>query len=255
MHRNKRFAWTWAAAGLFAVAGLIGACDPEDETPAPSPQSDAGTKTDAGSDAGGTTDAGGNTDAGSDAGNNTDAGSDAGTQTDAGTPDAGPQTGLPLAVDGTWAASGYMGAGGQPNGLVDEPICATPRPGAGLGNCHKFTATQKGDFAWAGVFWQFPEGAWADDPRPGFLVPDGAKSVTFYAWSEAGGETVDFFVGYETKDGFTKKITATLTNQPKQYTLDISRVRYTEVGAGFGWSAGGLDVKPLVLFIDDIQWH
>ncbi|RKH66959.1 hypothetical protein [Corallococcus llansteffanensis] len=252
MHRNKRFAWTWAAAGVFAVAGLIGACDPEEtSTPDAGTKVDAGTTTDAGADAGTTTDAG------TDAGTTTDAGTDAGTTTDAGT-DAGPQSAFPLAVDGTWAASGYMGAGSQPGGIVDEAVCATPRPGAALGNCHKITATRVGTGdAWAGIFWQYPEGNWPDKPEKGFLVPDGAKSVSFYAWGGTGGEVVDFFVGYgdKSKDGFEKKINVTLTKEPTKYTLDISRVRYTEVAAGFGWSAGGLDVAPLVLFLDDIQWH
>ncbi len=34
MQRHKRFLWTWAAAGVLAVTGLLGACDPE-QTPRP----------------------------------------------------------------------------------------------------------------------------------------------------------------------------------------------------------------------------
>ncbi|WP_404362078.1 hypothetical protein ACIHQR_19875 [Corallococcus coralloides] len=260
MLRTKRFAWTLAAVGVFATAGLVGACDPEDD-PTPGTQNDAGTNK---PDSGTNTDAGSNTDAGTntDAGSETDAGTttDAGSETDAGTTtDAGTQTTLPLAVDGTWAASGYMGDGSTEGLLVDEPVCATPRPGSGLGACHKFTY-KKGGNGWAGVFWQYPEGNWSKDtpPKPGFLVPDGAKAVTFYAWSEKGGETVDFFVGYgpNSRDGFEVKLSpqAVLTTAPTKYTLDISKIRYADVAAGFGWSAGGLD-EPFVFYIDDIQWQ
>jgi hypothetical protein len=44
-----------------------------------------------------------------------------------------------------------------------------------------------------------------------------------------------------------------LTPEPKQYTIDLSRVRYGKVVGGSGWVAGGR-TSPLVLFIDDIQW-
>ena len=150
-----------------------------------------------------------------------------------------------------------MGDGEVKGNVVDEPVCATTRPGTGLGLCHKITYT-KGGQGWAGVFWQYPEGNWGKTSTPGFLVPDGAKAVTFYAWSEKGGETVDFFVGYgpDSQDGFDKKLNpaAVLTKDPVKYTLDISKIRYADVAAGFGWSAGGHD-EPFVFYIDDIQWQ
>ncbi|MCY1032401.1 hypothetical protein OV207_13095 [Corallococcus sp. BB11-1] len=253
MNRNKRFAWTWAAAGVFAVAGLIGACDPE-ETDKPTPTADAGTQADAGStaDAGGNTDAGGTTDAGSttDAGAQVDAGTDAGTETDAGV-DAGPQSAFPLAVDGTWAPSGYMGDRG---GITTEPTCHTPRPGAGLGACHKFTLT-KGADGWGGVYWHYPEGNWGT--QEGVAVPAGAKSVSFYAWGAEGGEAIGFFVGngQKTLDKFKIETGDIVLNAvPTRYTIDISIINYGNVSGGFGWSAAGKDV-PVVFFLDDIQWH
>jgi hypothetical protein len=36
MQRHKHFAWTWAAAAVFSVLGLLGACDPAEE-PMPNP--------------------------------------------------------------------------------------------------------------------------------------------------------------------------------------------------------------------------
>lgn len=105
MQWNKRFAWAWVAAGLFAVSGLLGACEPEKSGPGP----------------------------------------DADTQ-----PSAGMTTTLPLAVDGTWAASGDMGDGEAQLIQDDTTQCASPRPGSGLGDCHRFTWTP-GGAGWGGV--------------------------------------------------------------------------------------------------------
>jgi hypothetical protein len=57
-----------------------------------------------------------------------------------------------------------------------------------------------------------------------------------------------------TVDGFEFKLPdVALTTEPKQYTIDVSRVRYRKVVGGFGWVAGGR-TSPLVFFVDDVQW-
>ncbi|ATB50590.1 hypothetical protein [Corallococcus macrosporus] len=256
MHPNKRFAWAWVAAGVFAVSGLVVGCDPE-EDPTPTPDAgqqnpdsgtrlDSGTQTDSGTpppDAGTEPD-----DAGTepeDAGTEPE---DAGTEEDAGTP---PPT-LPLAVDGAWIPSGYMGDGASGGVTYSGTECAS-RAGSAQGACHRFTWTPGGE-GWAGVFWQFPEGNWGS--MPGFAVPDGANSVSFYAWGAEGGEVVTFMTGMNAADGFEVPLeNVALTTTPTQYTIDISRVRYGLVVGGFGWSAGGGRTTPLVFFIDDIHWH
>jgi hypothetical protein len=46
-----------------------------------------------------------------------------------------------------------------------------------------------------------------------------------------------------TADGWALELKdVALTKEPKQYTIDVSRVRYREVVGGFDW-------------VDDIQWR
>ncbi len=160
---------------------------------------------------------------------------------------------LPVTVDDVYVPSGYMGDGQQPNNIVEEITCNDPRPGGGLGQCHKFTFTP-GAMGWGGVFWQYPEGNWGT--ADGFAMPAGATTLRFYAWGQNGAEVVKFLVGIGDADGFALETTELeLTTTPTQYTLDLSSVDYQDVAGGFGWVAGGVDQPPLVFFIDDIVWE
>lgn len=253
--QHKRFAWTCAAAGLLAAMSLLGACDPEDDgDKQPDSQNDAGTRPDSGTPDAGPVDSGtpdsGVPDSGVPDSGTPDAGEP---PPDAGTPDAGPPpVTLPLAVDLHWAPSGYMGDGSS-GGIATVAECAATRPGTGKGNCHKFTYTAGGN-GWGGVWWQYPENNWGD--LPGFDVPAGASVLAFHAWGATGGEVVKFLVGLNaTVDGFSLDTgDLTLTAEPKEYTIDVSRVRYGKVVGGFGWVAGGKPT-PVVFYIDDIQWR
>ncbi|MCE9673871.1 hypothetical protein LY474_39360 [Myxococcus stipitatus] len=260
MQHHKRFAGSWAVAGVLAGVTLLGACDPEDDD-GNDPIPDSGTRADSGTPDSGAPD-GGKPDSGAPDSGSPDAGGgepDSGTpdaggeEPDSGTPDAGGSTvTLPLAVDGTWIPGGYMGDG-EHNLITDEPECAPTRPGTGKGTCHKFTYTA-GAANWAGVWWQYPEGNWGT--LPGFEVPDGASVLSFYAWGASGGEVIKFLVGLSTTaDGFALDTgDITLTAEPKEYTIDVSRVRYRKVAGGFGWVTGGKPT-PVVFFLDDIQWR
>ena len=98
------------------------------------------------------------------------------------------------------------------------------RAGSGRGLCHAFTYTP-GSVGWAGVFWQYPADNWGTElGRP---VPAGAKSVSFYAWSDAGGEVIQFGAGLQDHDAFAIVNPAvTLKSTPTRYTISLDGVDY-----------------------------
>jgi hypothetical protein len=161
-------------------------------------------------------------------------------------------TALPFAVDDWYGPSGYMGDGEHAGAITDAQTCQPSRPSTWMGNCHRYTWTPSGT-AWAGVYWQYPDGNWGD--RPGLQIPAGATSISFQAWGAAGGEKVDFMVGMMAVDGFeAKQMGIELTTQPAKYTLSLAGATYSRVVGGFGWVAKDA-TAPITFGIDDIRWE
>ena len=162
---------------------------------------------------------------------------------------------LPFAVDDLFSASGYFGDGATPGAIVDSAGC-TARAGNKLGKCHKFTWTPiTPATSFAGIYWQYPANNFGTTNLPGQVLPPGARSISFWAWGQKGGETVTFFAGLSPNDGFhitTSPIA--LTTTPTQYTMNLAKVTYATVISGFGWSAGAQGAGPNVFYLDDVEW-
>jgi hypothetical protein len=159
---------------------------------------------------------------------------------------------LPFAVDDWYGPSGYMGDGEHPGAIKDAQMCLPSRPSTWVGNCHRYTWTPSGT-AWAGAYWQYPDGNWGD--LPGLMIPAGATQVAFQAWGATGNEKVDFMVGMMAVDGFqVTQMQIALTTQPQRYSLSLTGTSYTRVVGGFGWVAK--DATSAMTFgIDDIHWE
>jgi hypothetical protein len=159
---------------------------------------------------------------------------------------------LPFAVDDWYGPSGYMGDGETPGAIADAMTCRADRPSSWMGKCHQYTWTP-GAKKWAGVYWQYPDGNWGD--QPGLVIPTGATKITFQAWGKNGGETVDFMVGMMSVDGFTlSKESVPLTTSPQAYEIDLGSTTYSKVVGGFGWVAKD-STSPVTFGIDDIRWE
>jgi hypothetical protein len=155
-----------------------------------------------------------------------------------------------LVVDDNYAPSGYAGDGAF--GGVVERTCPR-RGGAQRGRCHAFTWTP-GPARWATVYWQSPANNWGS--QPGYPMPRGARSISFYAWGERGGEAVSFGAGMDGQDSF--KIASphiTLGTEPRRYTLTLSDVNYgSDVISAFMWSMNASSGAAQTFYVDDIAW-
>jgi hypothetical protein len=184
----------------------------------------------------------------------------------------GPAMPLPLVVDSTFAASGFMGDGATPGAITLTNDCAARAPG-NIGKCSKFTYTPiNGDaeagtlgMGWGGVYWQSPANNWGT--LPGAHIASGATKVTFYAAGAKGGEVVTFIVGGITGPNYQDPPKVELANQVltttmTQYSIDLTGFTYVSVIGGFGWTmeakagadAGTFDPTPVTFSVDGIQW-
>jgi hypothetical protein len=114
---------------------------------------------------------------------------------------------------------------------------------------------------WAGVYWLNPPDNWGD--RKGGFNLTGATKLVFWAKGEKGGEQIaEFKVGgigssrdYPDSDSaFIGPVI--LTNQWKEYFIDLRNRDLSYISGGFAWSAN-VDDNPssCVFFLDDIHFE
>lgn len=112
---------------------------------------------------------------------------------------------------------------------------------------------------WAGVYWQYPQNNWGNKEQSYNLK--GAKKLTFWVRGEKGGEQIQEFkfggISGEYPDSDGASIgPLTLTNEWKQYTIDLSGKDLSHIIGGFAW-ATNIDVNPdgAVFYLDDIKYE
>jgi hypothetical protein len=101
----------------------------------------------------------------------------------------------------------------------------------------------EGPKGWAGMYWQYPDGNWGDQPGKSLV---GARGISFKARGERGGEIVEFKSGgirdrryadtYEVSLG-----AVALTASWKEYRIDLSQEDLSSVIGAFAWSASSAD--------------
>jgi len=142
----------------------------------------------------------------------------------------------PFPLGGYYVASGFMGEGDKPhiglNAQWTDGCHAAP-------TCMKFTFSPQD--SWAGVYWQSPPNNWGD--QPGRKI-EGAKRLVFWARGGSGGELVSFkcggIQGKKFQDSLEKAVDPSpvmLTNQWRQYEIDLGGADTHSVIGAFSWSA------------------
>jgi Glycosyl hydrolases family 2, TIM barrel domain len=165
---------------------------------------------------------------------------------------------LPLVVYGeasdpnpAYAPSGYMG---NAKAITMDPASAD-RPHSGK-TCLRVQYSAKSE--WGGVVWQSPADDWGD--RPGGLNLSGAKTLSFWARGEEGGEVVTFEFGILGRDkAFFDTATAKLdkvTLKPEwtRYAIDLKGRDLTRIKTGFAWVLAA-DGKPVTFYLDDVRFE
>ena len=108
-----------------------------------------------------------------------------------------------------------------------------------------------------GVVWQDPPNDWGD--KAGGHDLSGAKKLSFWARGEKGGEKVECkfgILGADKKfaDSSTGSTTVELTNEWKQYTIDLNGKDLSRIKTGFCWVVAGQGA-PITFYLDDVQYE
>jgi hypothetical protein len=147
--------------------------------------------------------------------------------------------------------SGYMGNAGAIKMADDDT--AAPHSGKTAIKV-QYTASDN----WGGVVWQSPANDWGD--MPGGVNLSGARKLSFWAKGEKGGEEVSFSFGlidrnkkyYDTGSGKLEKVE--LTNDWKEYSIEIANQDLSRVKTGFVWVLAGTGA-PMTFYLDDIRYE
>ena len=111
---------------------------------------------------------------------------------------------------------------------------------------------------WGGVVWQNPANNWGD--KPGGFNLTGAKTLSFWARGDKGGEKVTFLFGLVGKgkpnaDSGTGKLDGvSLTKQWKPYVINLRGKNLSQVITGFAWTLAASG-SPETFYLDDVKYQ
>jgi len=142
----------------------------------------------------------------------------------------------PVAIVGNFYPSGFMGdiKGIELNAQWSDNCHSGP-------TCVKVKYTP-GGMTWAGVYWQYPDSNWGD--QPGRKI-EGVKKLVFWARGQLGGELVSFRTGGISSNGkkYQDSLDRTLDPNPvkltpqwQQFQIDLDGADMSSVIGAFSWS-------------------
>ncbi len=115
------------------------------------------------------------------------------------------------------------------------------------------------DQKWSGVYWLNPANNWGKQ-KGGFNL-QGAQKLTFWAKGEKGGERIEEFRSGGVSGDFPDSDTSVigpviLTNEWRQYTIDLRGKDLSYISGGFSWSTT-VEANPggCVFYLDEIQYQ
>lgn len=166
-----------------------------------------------------------------------------------------------LDVGVEFIASGWMGDGERGRRYI-ELIEASEENPRSPPHCIKIAYTP-GTVGWAGIYWQNEPDNWGRLAGEN-LSRAGYRRLTFWARGARGGEIVEFLSGgidsgMKYKDSFkarTKPRKITLSQEWRQYEIDLEGKKLSSVIGGFAWVASrSSNPNGLTFYLDDILFE
>ncbi len=158
--------------------------------------------------------------------------------------------------DNHYVSSGWMGDYGD----IKQNDQFTQNPHSGS-SCIEFvySAKKSQGQGWAGVYWQNPANNWGSK-KGGFDLGVMTK-LTFWARGAKGGEKIQKFVVGGIKGAYSDSTMVEigpieLTDQWKEYTINLAGKDLTYISGGFGWTTtADLNPQGATFYIDDIRFQ
>lgn len=163
----------------------------------------------------------------------------------------------PINVSDAYYPSGWMGDWGDIT--LDDSCTDNPHSEP---TCIKiaYSAARSQGKGWAGIYWQYPDSNWGDNPDGRDLT--GATKLTFWARGEKGEEKAEFKVG-----GITGKYPDTiqpaastgviiLSDKWQQYTIDLADKDLSHIIGGFCWVTNkNQNPYGCTIYLDDVRFE
>jgi hypothetical protein len=156
----------------------------------------------------------------------------------------------------------YTPSGFMPNGnciTFDDTWGESCQSGKTCIKVNYDVACSRKDQKWAGIYWLNPPDNWGKK-KGGFNLT-GAEKLTFWAKGDQGGEQIqEFTVGGITGD-FPDTDTAVigpviLTNEWKEYTVDLRGKDLSYISGGFAWTTSeDVNAESCVFYLDNIRFE
>lgn len=166
-----------------------------------------------------------------------------------------------LDIQNMFTASGWMGDGEYGRRYIELNGAYETNPRS-VPSCIRIQYTF-GPYKWAGIYWQNKPDNWGDKEGNNYSKK-GFKKLIFWAKGETGKEVVEFKAGGISnakkpyKDSFEETVgRITLSNDWKQYTIDLESANLSSVIGGFCWVASSdyNNQRTIIFYIDDIYFE
>jgi len=156
----------------------------------------------------------------------------------------------------------YIPSGFMPNGncvSFNDAFQENCHEGKTCIRVHYDIECSRNDAEWAGIYWLNPANNWGR--RKGGFNLSGAEKVTFWARGELGGEQIQEFTigGIDGDYPDTDKTVigpVILSDQWKQYTIDLRGKDLSYISGGFAWTSE-VSVNPgdCVFYLDEMRFE